>query len=152
SPVGSDRMEDYLGRIHGKKSLLGRRALGWNGIETRHYAAGADGVFTHSNAEMAALAVRAALDDAGADLRSLAFLSAATTQGDYLVPGHASTVHACLEAPPLEVASFQSVCGSSLMAAKAAWLSVRAGEHDLAAACASEFSSRWFQPAFYEGT
>ena len=37
---------------------------------------------------------------------------------------------------PLETASFQSVCGASLMAAKAAWLSVRAGEHDVAAACA----------------
>jgi 3-oxoacyl-[acyl-carrier-protein] synthase-3 len=52
----------------------------------------------------------------------------------------------------MEVASFQSVCGSSLMAAKAAWLQVRAREHDLAAACAGEFSSRWFRPEFYEGT
>src|SRR5690606_21875057 len=52
----------------------------------------------------------------------------------------------------MEIASFQSVCGSSLMAAKAAWLSVRAGEHRAAAACAGAFSSRWFRPAFYEGT
>jgi len=35
------------------------------------------------------------------------------------------------------------------MAAKSAWLSVRAGEHKIAAACAGEFASRWFQPAFY---
>jgi 3-oxoacyl-[acyl-carrier-protein] synthase-3 len=38
------------------------------------------------------------------------------------------------------------------MAAKAAWLSVRAGEHRVAAACAGEFSSRWFRPCFYEGS
>jgi 3-oxoacyl-[acyl-carrier-protein] synthase-3 len=38
------------------------------------------------------------------------------------------------------------------MAAKSAWLNIRAGEHQVAAACAGEFSSRWFKPAFYEGT
>ncbi|MEZ5939415.1 MAG: beta-ketoacyl-ACP synthase III [Hyphomonadaceae bacterium] len=151
-PIGADRMEDFLGRVNGKASLMGRRALRWNGVETRHYAIDESGAFTHSSAEMCAQAVRRALEDAGADLRSLGMLAAATTQGDYLVPGHAATVHACLEAPPLEIASFQSVCGSSLMAAKAAWMGVRTGEHELAAACASEHASRWFQPAFYEGT
>ena len=38
------------------------------------------------------------------------------------------------------------------MAAKAAWLSVRAGEPTCASAVAGEFSSRWFRPSFYEGT
>lgn len=151
-PIPSERMEDYLGKVHGRPSLLGRRALRWNGVETRHYAIDADGVFTHSNADMCALAVRAALEDSNARLGELGFLAAATTQGDYLVPGHAAAVHAHLAAHPLEIASFQSVCASSLMAAKAAWLSVRAGEHELAVACAGEFSSRWFQPSFYEGT
>src|SRR5690606_30936960 len=69
-----------------------------------------------------------------------------------LVPGHASQVHAALGGGPLEVASYQSVCASALMAAKGAWLQVRAGEAETAAACAGEFSSRWFRPAFYEGT
>ena len=101
---------------------------------------------------MSAKAVVAALDDAGLDKSSLRFLATATTQGDLLVPGHAAAVHGELACGPLEIASFQSVCGSSLMAAKAAWLSVRTGEHAVAAACAGEFSSRWFRPAFYEGT
>src|SRR5581483_2182944 len=52
----------------------------------------------------------------------------------------------------IEIASFQSVCGSSLMAAKSAWLQVRAREHRVAVATAGEFSSRWFQPSFYEGS
>lgn len=151
APVGNDRMEDHLGRVHGRDSLLGRRALKWNGVESRHYAMSPDGNVTHTNAQMCAEAVRAALDDAGLERRKLGYLAAATTQGDYLVPGHAAAVHGELGGGPLEIASFQSVCGSSLMAAKAAWLSVRAGEHEAAAACAGEFSSRWFRPSFYEG-
>lgn len=152
APVPCERMEDHLGRIGGRDSLLGRRALRWNGVETRHYALDAQGKAIHSNAGMCAQAVRAALDAAGLGVEDLEFLAAATTQGDYLVPGHAANVHGELGVRPMEIASFQSVCGSSLMAAKAAWLSVRAGEHNTAAAGASEFSSRWFRPAFYEGS
>lgn len=145
-------MEDYLGRIGGRDSLLGRRALRWNGVETRHYALDRDGSPTTSGAAMAAVAVLAALEDAGLGRGDLQFLAAATTQGDFLVPGYAAAVHGELGGAPIEVASFQSVCGASLMAAKSAWLQVRAGEHDVAAACAGEFASRWFRPGFYEGT
>jgi 3-oxoacyl-[acyl-carrier-protein] synthase III len=151
-PVASEAMEARLGRIAGRDSLFGRKALRWNGVQTRHYALDEDGAPTHSNAGMCAQAVRAAAADAGLGVEDLTFLAAATTQGDYLVPGHAASVHGELGTPPMEIASFQSVCGASLMAAKAAFLSVRAGEHAAAAACAGEFSSRWFRPAFYEGT
>lgn len=151
-PVSNDRMENHLGRVCGRDSLLGKRALRWNGVESRHYALDANGKVLHTNADMCARAVRAALDDAQLDRSALSYLSAATTQGDYLVPGHATAVHGELGAGALEIASFQSVCGSSLMAAKSAWLSVMTGEHNVAAACAGEFSSRWFRPAFYEGT
>ena len=145
-------MEDYLGRIGGRESLLGRRALRWNGIETRHYAIRPGAGPSHSNAQMCAKAVSAALADAGLERSELGFLAAATTQGDLLVPGHAAAVHGELGGGALEIASFQSVCGASLMAAKSAWSAVRTGEHAGAVACAGEFSSRWFQPAFYEGT
>lgn len=151
-PVSNARMEDHLGRIGGRDSLLGRRALRWNGVESRHYALDAAGRPQHSNGSMCAAAVRAALDDAGLSAADLGLLAAATTQGDYLVPGHAAAVHGELGCGPLEIASFQSVCGSSLMAAKAAWQAVRTREHRVATACAGEFSSRWFRPGFYEGT
>lgn len=152
APVSVATMEDHLGRIGGRDSLLGRRALRWNGVETRHYALGSDGAPTHSNAGMCAQAVRSALADAGLGVEDLQYLAAATTQGDYLVPGHAATVHGELGCQPLEIASFQSVCGASMMAAKAAWQAVRTGEHKTAVACAGEFSSRWFRPEFYEGS
>ena len=151
-PVDNDRMEDHLGRIGGRDSLFGKKALRWNGVESRHYAMAPDGSVSHANAEMCALAVRGALERAGLDASAIGFLGAATTQGDLFVPGHAAAVHAELGGGPMEIASFQSVCCSSLMAAKAAWLSVRAGEHDVSAACAGEFSSRWFRPSFYEGS
>ena len=150
--VSNDDMEDHLGRIRGRDSLLGRRALRWNGVEGRHYAMRPDGSVMHTNAQMCARAVEQALGAAQLERGRLSFLAAATTQGDYLVPGHATAVHGELGSGALEIASFQSVCGSSLMAAKAAWLNVRAGEHKAAAACAGEFSSRWFRPSFYEGT
>jgi len=152
APVSNDAMENHLGRIAGRDSLFGKKALRWNGVESRHYALSADGAVSHSNAQMCAEAVRKALEAARLDPRDLAMLAAATTQGDLLAPGHAAQVHAEIGGRAMEIASFQSVCGSSLMAAKAAWLSVRAGEHDVAAACAGEFSSRWFRPSFYEGT
>jgi 3-oxoacyl-[acyl-carrier-protein] synthase-3 len=151
-PVTNDRVEDVIGRIGGRPSAIARRALGWNGIEQRHYALAPDGTWGWTNASMTAEAVRAALDDAGRDVGDLQHLATATTQGDLLVPGHASAVHAELDAGPLETASFQSVCASALMAAKSAWQAVRTGEAECAAAAAGEFSSRWFRPVFYEGT
>jgi 3-oxoacyl-[acyl-carrier-protein] synthase-3 len=149
--VENDRMEDYLGRMSGGCSALGRRALRWNGIQGRHYALSPDGEWRHSNASMCAEAVRGALDAAGLNRDDLGCLAAATTQGDLLVPGHASAVHGELGGGALELASFQSVCASSLMAAKYAWMSVKSGESACAAAVAGEFSSRWFRPQFYEG-
>lgn len=151
-PVGNERLEDFIGRMSGGCSAVGRRALRWNGIQRRHYALDEDGHWLHSNASMCADAVRAALDVAGLGLADLDCLAAATTQGDLLVPGHASAVHGELGGGELELASFQSVCASSLMAAKYAWMSVRSGETACAAAVAGEFSSRWFRPSFYEGT
>ena len=152
APIPNDRMEDFIGRVGGRASGGGQRALRWNGIETRHYALSPNGDVQHSGASMSAAAVRAALEDAGLGREDLDLLATATTQGDYLVPGHASAVHGELGGAALELASFQSVCASSFMAAKAAHLSVRAGEADCAAVVASEFSSRWFRPSFYEGT
>lgn len=152
APISNDQMEDHLGRVAGRDSLFGKKALRWNGVESRHYAMAPDGSVSHSNAQMCALAVADALERAGLAARDVGMLAAATTQGDLLAPGHAAQVHAELGGGPKEIASFQSVCGSSLMAAKAAWLNVRAGEHEVAAACAGEFSSRWFRPSFYEGT
>lgn len=151
-PVSSSDMEDVLGCVAGKPSALGRRALRWNGIETRHYALNPDGSTVHSNASLCASAVEQALEKASINKQSVSHLATATTQGDLIVPGHAAQVQAELDMGPLEIASFQSVCGSALMAAKSSWQAVRTGEANTSIAAASEFSSRWFRPGFFEGT
>jgi 3-oxoacyl-[acyl-carrier-protein] synthase-3 len=151
-PIANDRVEEFIGQVGGRKSSVGQRALRWNGIKTRHYALTPGGQVQHTNASMSAAAVMASLEDAGLGREHLQLLATATTQGDFLVPGHASAVHGELGGGPLELASFQSVCASSVMAIKAAACAVRADEVDCAVTVASEFSSRWFRPSFYEGT
>ncbi len=153
-PVANDAMARRLGLIDDRSQRLGQFVLRQNRIETRHYAIGDNGRVTHSNAGMAAEAVESAVGNSEVAPGDLEFLATATTQGDLLVPGHASAVHAELarkspEVQAIEVASFQSVCASAVMATRAAWLAVRAGEARCAAVAASEFSSRWFQPGFY---
>src|SRR5690242_15455064 len=86
APVDNEAIEDHIGRVGGRDSPFGRRALRWNGVRTRHYALGLNGQCLHTNAQMCAEAVRGALDDAGLQRGDLGFLAAATTQGDYLVP------------------------------------------------------------------
>ena len=82
--IGNDRLEDFIGRIGGRASAVGRRALRWNGIEGRHYALNPDGAPLHSNASMCAEAVRAALDEAGFSLRDPPPLGGAAAHGGYL--------------------------------------------------------------------
>lgn len=150
-PVPSPEMEQYLGKVSEKRSRLGRLVLRQNGIKTRHYALSREGEPLHTSAQMAARAIQDALQQSELAENKLTFLSAATTQGDLLVPGFASSVHGELGIGPMEIASFQSVCASGMMAAKSAYLQIKAGEHASGVACAAEFSSRFFRPGFYAG-
>lgn len=151
-PIDNSEMEDYLGLINGKKSKARALVLRQNRIKTRYYALDKEGNYKFTNAELAAKACEDALSNSFLNKNDIQYLATATTQGDLLVPGMGSAVHAELGLPPLEIANFQSVCASSVMALKAAWLQVKAEEHRNAMVCASEFSSRWFRPGFYEET
>jgi len=149
-PVDNTAMEDYLGRLDGRGSRHRALVLRQNKIETRYYALDKTGKATHSSAQMAANAVRDAIEKSEVNDQDITYLGTSATLGDVLVPGMASHVHAELGLPPIEIASFQSVCAGSLMALKSAWLQLRAGEHSCAAVCGSEFASRYFRPGFYE--
>src|SRR5260370_25120787 len=85
-PMPNDRVEDFIGRIGGRASGVGPKALQWNGIETRHYAPGPSGEAPPSNASLSADAVRAALADARLRRGDPPVLSTATTPGAHLVP------------------------------------------------------------------
>lgn len=152
-PISNEEMENYIGKINGQKSRLGPLILRQNKIKKRHYAISPDGAASWTAASMTAKAIRQALQHSEVVPGDVSFLATATSQADFLVPGFGSMVHGELqELPAIELASFQSVCASSMMALKDAYLQVKAGEHPNAVVGAGEFASRYFQPGFYENT
>jgi 3-oxoacyl-[acyl-carrier-protein] synthase-3 len=152
-PISNEAMENYIGKINGQKSRLGPLILRQNRIKKRHYAMGQDGTTIWTAASLVAKAINQALQESEVMPRDVSFLAAATSQSDFLVPGFASMVHGELkDFPALELASFQSVCASSMMALKDAYLQIKATEHSNAVVGAGEFASRFFQPGFYENT
>ena len=151
-PVANQQMEEYLGLVGGKPSRARALVLRQNRIKTRHYALDTSGRPLYTNADMANRAVRDAVEKSEVTLDAITYLATSTTIGDVMLPGLASHVHAALGIKPIEIASFQSVCASSLMAMKSAFLQIKSGEHACAAVTGSEFASRYFRPGFYEHT
>ncbi|MCE8030542.1 beta-ketoacyl-ACP synthase III [Halomonas daqingensis] len=149
-PVDNERIEAVLGLVHGKPSRLKRRILQSNGIRQRHYAIDAEHNTLISNGEMAARAGRACLDDSYLDKSRLEMLSVATSQGDLVLPGFGSMVQAELGVADVELHSSHGICSSSMMALKAAYTGLKAGEHDNALVIASELASRLFKASRYE--
>jgi 3-oxoacyl-[acyl-carrier-protein] synthase-3 len=150
SPVQNDSMEEFLGSINGKASRVRQRILRQNGIQTRYYAIDRGQKTLFSNAEMAASAVRDALERADLDLDEMDFLVAATSQGDLPLPGFGSMVHGELKSVPCEIATVHGVCASGIMALKSAMLQVLHQQKRHAVACASEFPSRLFKSNRFE--
>lgn len=148
--VSNDEMEEYLGKINGKGSLARERVLSQNGIRQRFYALNKKQESTHSNAQMASLAVREALSRSTLRDKDVELIATGTTQGDLPVPGFGSMVHAELRFPDCEVASFQSVCASGVMALKDAYAQIRSGEKQNAITVGSEFASRLFKASRFE--
>jgi 3-oxoacyl-[acyl-carrier-protein] synthase-3 len=143
--ISNEKMEDYLGEIDGKKSRVKDRILKQNGIVKRYYALDTHQQSTHSNAEIAARAVENALSRSTLKAKDIELLATGTTQGDLPVPGFASMVHSQLDFSACEVASFQSVCASSMMALKTAFAQLRSDEKKNAVCVGSEFASRLFK-------
>lgn len=148
--VTNDEMEDFLGRINGKPSLAKARILKQNGIQKRHYAIDKNQQSTHSNAQMAAQAVNNALAKSSLLAQNLELLATGTTQGDLLVPGFASMVHGELDVPACELANFQSVCASGMMALKSGYTQIKSKEKQNAVVVGSELASRLFKSSRFE--
>lgn len=137
--VSNEEMEEYLGYINGKPSKSKAIVLRNNGIKNRYYALRKDGSPTHTNAEMAALAIKNLFADTPGELGEMDLLSCATSSPDQLMPSHGSMVHGNLpETGPIEVVSPSGVCCAGMHAFKYAYMSVKLGEKQKAVACASE--------------
>ena len=151
-PVDNEGAERVLGRVHGRRCPLRRRVQKNNGIETRHYALDESQQTTHQNEELASSAIEGCLERSGLGRGDVGMLAVATTQGDLAIPGLASMVHGRLKLPPCEILTTHGVCSSGMMALKAAWNSLRLGEHGASVVCASELSSRQLKASRYEAS
>lgn len=148
-PVGNDQMEAVLGMVDGKPSRARSITLRNNGIKRRYYAL-KDGKATHTNAQMAALAVKALFDESH-KMDDLDLLAAGTTSPDQLLPSHAAMVQGLLGGTDIEIMSASGACASSMQALKYAYMAVGSGLARMAAATGSERTSAWTKSDRFTG-
>ncbi len=151
-PVPSEEMEEYLGYINDKPSKSKKIVLRNNGIKTRYYALTKEGRATHTNAQMAALAVKALFKDNPEKIKDVELLSCGTSSPDQMMPSHGVMVHGWLpETEAIEVVSPSGVCCAGMHAFKYAFMAVRTGDVHLAVATGSErFSASLVSHVFEE--
>jgi 3-oxoacyl-[acyl-carrier-protein] synthase-3 len=147
-PVSNGEMESVLGMVAGKPSRARSIVLRNNGIKTRYYAF-KDGKPTHTNAQLAATAIKA-LFDKEVTIDQLQLLAAGTSSPEQVLPSHAAMVHGELGVKPIEIVSMSGACASSMQAMKYAYMAVASGMADTAAASGSERISSWTQAARYQ--
>ncbi|MCA1797155.1 MAG: beta-ketoacyl-ACP synthase III [Geobacteraceae bacterium] len=142
APVGNEEMEALLGKVHNLPSRTRRIILRNNRIKTRYYALDPDtGTQTHTNAQLAAAAIRALGTDNGFDPASIECLCCGTSTPDQILPGHAPMVHGELGGGPCEAFSAAGICTSGMSAMKFAWLNVASGQSRTVIASGSELAS-----------
>ncbi len=142
-PVSNEEMEEYMGLINGQKSKSKAVVLRSNGIKRRFYALEKGGTPTHTNAQMAALAIKKLFEAAPDEIKEVELLSCGTSSPDQMMPSHAVMIHGWLpETEAIEVISPAANCCSGMYALKYAYLSIRTGESKKAVVTGSERVSR----------
>jgi len=149
-PVNNDEIENVLGRVHDLPSRVKRVVLRNNKIETRYYAIDpATGRLTHTNAQLAAEAIRGLAPYEGFQPSDIECLACGTTCGDLLFPGHTLMVLGELAVPECDAVTTQGICISGMTALKHAYLNVAAGCSKNAVAAASELASSFMRASFF---
>jgi 3-oxoacyl-[acyl-carrier-protein] synthase-3 len=146
-PVSNDEMESVLGMIGGKPSRARNLILRNNGIKKRYYAIN-EGRPTHTNAQLAAVAIRELFDEKH-PAEKLELLAVGTTSPEQILPSHAAMVHGELGLHPLEIVSASGACASSMQAFKYAFMAVASGLVKMAATAGSERFSAWTNASRY---
>ncbi len=149
-PVSNDEMESRLGYINGKKSKSRNLVLRNNGIKTRYYAIDSEGKITHTNAQLAAVAVKKLFDEK-LGLDDIELLSTGTSSPDVIQPSHSLLVHGELGGNNnLEAMTAQGTCNAGMLSLKYAFLSILSGQISNAVNVASETLSSWMHAQNYE--
>jgi 3-oxoacyl-[acyl-carrier-protein] synthase III len=141
-PVANEEMEEYLGYINNTPSKSKAIVLRNNGIKRRFYALDKEGKYTHTNAQMASLAVRKLFDDTPKALQSIELISCGTSSPDQLMPSHGVMVHGWLpETNSVEVVSPSGNCCAGMHALKYAYMAIKTGDVKHAVSSGSERTS-----------
>jgi 3-oxoacyl-[acyl-carrier-protein] synthase III len=148
SPVSNEEMEARLGLIDGKSSRARSIVLRNNGITKRYYAMDTAGNPTHTNAALAAEAVKE-LTGNGVRMEDFEVLACGTSAPDQLLPSHASQVHGLLP-HSLEIVSPSGACAAGMHAMKYAFMSVATGNSRHAVATGSELISPMMKARNFE--
>lgn len=150
APVTNDDIEAVLGQVDHLPSRVKRIVLKNNGIQKRHYALDRDTqALTHTNAQLAAEAVRGLAGDSGFSLSDIQCLCCGTTSPDLLFPGHALMVLGELGLPPLEAVTTAGICISGMTALKYAYMNVATGMSENAVSVGSELSSSFMRSKYF---
>ena len=150
-PVSNDEMEAHLGMIGDRASKSRRIVLRNNGIKQRYYALDKEGQGTHTNAEIASLAIRELMDNDPDKLAQIDILSCGTSIPDQMMPSHSVMVHGWLpETGNIEVVSPAGNCCSGMHALKYAFMSLKLDPSKTAVCSGSERLSRALHSDHFE--
>ncbi len=150
-PVSNDEMESYLGFINGQSSKSRRIVLRNNGIKSRYYALDKEGKSTHTNYEMAALAIKSLFKNSELPIGAVQLLACGTSAPDQMMPSHAVMVHGELKnCSPMEVISPSGNCCSGMHALKYAYMSIKCGDIENAVTAGSERTSALLKSSVFE--
>lgn len=145
NPISNDEMESYLGYVNGNESKSRRLILRNNGIKNRYYALDQQGNITHTNAQLAAAAVRKLLQS-GVKYEDVDLLTSGTSSADVIQPSHSLMVHGELGGNHnLETLTAQGTCNAGMLSLKYAFMSVLSGEAKNAINVASETMALWMR-------
>ena len=144
-PIPNEGMDAYIAPLNRMSERIKRRILVENGILTRHYAIDPQGVTLHTNAQLAAGAIRDCLRRGGAELSRVTLLASGSSGGDALMPGFANMIQGELAAQPMETLSVHGICAAGVSAVQSAAQGIELGAHHTALAVASEMPSRLFK-------
>jgi 3-oxoacyl-[acyl-carrier-protein] synthase-3 len=149
-PVPNEGIEDVLGKLEHQPARVKNFVLSNNGIKTRHYAIDpSTGRRTHTNAQLAAEAVRRLLASVELPVSALQGLACGTSSPDQIIPSHANMVAGELGMEPAEIVSTAGVCASGMTALKYGWMNVASGLADNFAASGSERASAFLDRASF---
>ena len=149
-PVDNESMEQYLGMVDGEPSRARSLILSNNGIKQRYYALDKNGNVTHTNAQMAALAIKGLVDEE-LSLDDIDLLSCGTATPEQIMPSHGVMAHGLLGGDKnIEVVSFAGSCCAGMDALKYAYMAVKTGSACNAVVSASERFSAWMEASYFQ--